>query len=65
MKNNFLQQIKNFIKPKKIGELLDVSSRTTLTKYMHELTELGILSAQQEGKEVFYINNDLIRILKQ
>ena len=53
-----------FIKPKKIGELLNVSSRTTLTKYMHELTELGILSPQQEGKEVFYINNDLIRILK-
>jgi len=54
-----------YIKPKKIGELLGISSRTTLTKYMHALTEIGVLSSHQEGKEVFYINNDLIRILKQ
>jgi Fic family protein len=53
-----------YIKPRKIGELLEVRSRTTLTKYMHELTDIGIVSPQQEGKEVFYINNDLIRILK-
>ena len=53
-----------YIKPKKIGQLLEIRSRTTLTKYMHELTALGILSPHQEGKEVFYINNDLIRILK-
>ena len=53
-----------YIKPKKIGELLEVKSRTTLTKYMHELTDIGIVSPHQEGKEVFYINNDLIRILK-
>ena len=53
-----------YIKPKKIGELLEVRSRTTLTKYMHELTDIGVLSHHQEGKEVFYINNDLVRILK-
>ena len=53
-----------YIKPKKIGELLEVRSRTTLTKYMHELTGIGVLSPHQEGKEVFYINNDLVRILK-
>jgi len=53
-----------YIKPKKIGELLNVRSRTTLTKYMHELTDIGIVSPHQDGKEVFYINNDLIRILK-
>ncbi len=53
-----------YIKPKAIGTLLKVRSRTTLTKYMHELTKLGIVSPHQEGKEVFYINNDLIRILK-
>lgn len=53
-----------YIKPKKIGELLEVRSRTTLTKYMHELTDIGVLSPHQEGKEVFYINNDLVRILK-
>jgi Fic family protein len=53
-----------YIKPKVIGELLNVRSRTTLTKYMQELTQLSILSSHQEGKEVFYLNNDLIRILK-
>ena len=53
-----------YIKPKKIGELLSVRSRTTLTKYMYELTDIGIVSPHHEGKEVFYINNDLIRILK-
>jgi len=53
-----------YIKPKIIGELLNVKSRTTLTKYMHQLTDIGIVSPHQEGKEVFYINNDLIRILK-
>jgi len=31
---------------------------------MHELTDIGIVSPHQEGKEVFYINNDLVRILK-
>jgi len=53
-----------YIKPKKIGELLRIRSRTTLTKYMHALEALGILTPQYEGKEVFYINNDLVRILK-
>jgi Fic family protein len=53
-----------YIKPKVIGELLNVRSRTTLTKYMQELTKLGILSSHQEGKEAFYLNNDLMRILK-
>ena len=31
---------------------------------MFELTQLGILSFHQDGKEVFYLNDDLIRILK-
>lgn len=53
-----------YIKPKVIGALLNVRSRTTLTKYMFELTQLGILSFHQDGKEVFYLNDDLIRILK-
>jgi hypothetical protein len=34
-----------------------------LTKYAQELVKLGIVSAQQDGKKVFYINNDLVRIL--
>lgn len=53
-----------YIKPNVIGQILDRTSRTTLTKYMHLLTELGILSRKQDRKEVFYVNNDLVRILK-
>lgn len=53
-----------YIKQKLIGEIMGVKSRTTLTKYSKELIELGVLSANTEGREVFYINNDLIRILQ-
>lgn len=53
-----------YIKPKVIGDILSLSSRTTLTKYMTELTRLGILSPKEDWKEVFYLNNDLIRILE-
>ena len=53
-----------YIKQKQIGELLNVTSRTTLTKYMKQLSDLGILSPIQDGREVFYLNNDLIRILQ-
>jgi Fic family protein len=53
-----------YIKPKKIGAVLSKTSRTTLTKYMSELTRLRILTQKQEGKEVYYINDDLIRILE-
>lgn len=52
-----------YIKPKVVGEILRRTSRTTLTKYMAELTRLKIVSAKVDGKEVFYINNDLLRIL--
>ena len=53
-----------YIKQKTIGEVLDKSSRTTLTKYLNELTELKILRSQKDGNEVFYLNDDLIRILE-
>ena len=32
--------------------------------YMGELTDLGILSPKKDGKEVYYLNNDLLRILE-
>jgi len=44
--------------------LLGIISRTTLTKYFAELVDAGILQAVKEGKEVFYINGDLIAILE-
>ena len=53
-----------YIKPKTIGAVLDKSSRTTLTKYLNELTELKILRPHKDGNEVFYLNDDLIRILE-
>ena len=53
-----------YIKPGKLNQVLKRTSRTTLTKYMTELTDLGILSPKKDGKEVYYINSDLLRILE-
>ena len=53
-----------YIKPAMIGKVLNRTSRTTLTGYMKDLTKLGILSPMKDGKEVYYLNNDLIRILE-
>ena len=52
-----------YLKPKAIGETLGRTSRTTLTKYMSELTRLKILTPKQDKKEVFYINSYLMIIL--
>lgn len=53
-----------YIKPKLIGDALQISSRTTLIKYFNELAQAGILTPEKDGREVFYINEDLIRILE-
>jgi len=53
-----------YIKQKLIGEITGTKSRTTLTKYMKELVKLGVLSSNEDGREVFYVNNDLVRILQ-
>ena len=53
-----------YIKQKTIGEVLGKTSRTTLTKYMNELTGLKILRTKKDGNEVFFLNDDLIRILE-
>ncbi|WP_432712820.1 Fic family protein [Pedobacter sp.] len=53
-----------YIKPKLIGDLLSVTSRTTLTKYFNELVNAKILSPNKDGRDVYYINDDLIQILK-
>ncbi len=53
-----------YIKPKTIGEVLGRTSRTTLSGYTSQLVKHKILSAKEDGKEVYYINNDLIRILE-
>lgn len=53
-----------YIRQKRIAETTKTRSRTTIIKYIGKLIDLGILSAQYEGREVFYINNDLVRILQ-
>jgi len=53
-----------YIKQKLIGEITGTKSRTTLTKYVKELLNLGVLSSNEDGREVFYVNNDLVRILQ-
>jgi Fic family protein len=53
-----------YIKPSVIGKILGRTSRTTITNYMHTLSEMNILTPVQDGKEVFYLNNDLVRILE-
>lgn len=52
-----------YIKPRIIGKVLGKTSRTTLTKLMEELVSAKILSPKKYGSEVYYLNNDLIRIL--
>lgn len=53
-----------YIKQKLVGEITGAKSRTTLTKYMKALVDLGVLSVNTDGREVFYVNNDLVRILE-
>jgi Fic family protein len=53
-----------YIKQKRVGEVTGANSRTTLTKYMKSLVDLDILSTRQDGRDVYFINNDLIRILE-
>lgn len=53
-----------YIRPAKIGKTIGKTSRTTLTKYMNELISFQILRPMKDGVEVFYVNDDLIRILE-
>jgi hypothetical protein len=52
-----------YIKPKIIGQVLSRSSRTTLSKLMEDLVAAKILTPKKDGSEVYYLNDDLIRIL--
>ncbi|MEJ1237981.1 Fic/DOC family N-terminal domain-containing protein [Chryseolinea sp. T2] len=52
-----------YIRAKTIGDAAGVTSRTTLTKYMDELGQAKILTPRREGAEVYYVNDELIRIL--
>jgi Fic family protein len=54
-----------YIKPKLIGDFLQINSRTTLTKYFKELVEAHVLTAVKDGKEVYYVNNQLVKIIER
>lgn len=53
-----------YIRQKTIGDLLSVTSRTTLAKYFTELTDAGILYPSKDRNDIYYTNNDLIAILE-
>ena len=38
-------------------------SRVTATKYLNEITELGLLERQKVGREYYYINKNLVELL--
>lgn len=54
-----------YSRPKIVGKVLGKTSRTTVSKYMEELVTARILTPKKEGTEVFYINDDLVRILEK
>ncbi len=54
-----------YIKPRVIGQILKKTLRTTLTKYMNELVENRILRPKKIGSEVYYLNDDLLRIIEE
>ena len=54
-----------YTKAAAIGEIIGRNSRTTLTKYLDELVVLQILRRSKLGNEVYYINDDLLRILEK
>lgn len=53
-----------YIKQRTIGDVLKKSSRTTHLKYINSLIGCNILRAQKDGNEVYYLNDDLIRIIE-
>jgi hypothetical protein len=53
-----------YSRAKVVADLVGKKSRTTLGKYMDELVAAGILSPKKEGNQIYYLNDDLIRILQ-
>ncbi len=53
-----------YSRTKTVSDLVGKKSRTTISKYMDELIQAKILSPKKEGNEIYYVNDDLIRILE-
>ena len=43
----------------------DVASRNTASRYLRELAEGGVLEQRKEGREILYINNKFLELLKR
>jgi Fic family protein len=48
---------------KTIEDVVGITSRTTLTKYMNELVRIKLLTPKRDGKSMYFVNDDLVRIL--
>jgi Fic family protein len=48
-----------------ILEKTNIASRNTASKYLRRLEELGILEAEQVGRETLYKNRDLYELLSK
>lgn len=55
----------SYSRQKIMGVVPIKTSRTTVSKYMEDHVTARILIPKKEGTEIFYINDDLIRILEQ
>ena len=53
-----------YSRAKTIGTIVGKRSRTTITKYMDELVRAKIVTPKKDGNEVYYLNDNLIRILE-
>lgn len=52
-----------YIRREVIADIAGTKSRTTSTKYMQELCRIGVLTEKRSGREVYYVNHDLMNIL--
>lgn len=53
-----------YTRSESLAKILGRTSRTTITKYLGELVAAQILRPTKEGKHVFYVNDDLVRLLE-
>ena len=53
-----------YSRAKTVADVMGKTSRTTISKYMDELVQARILTPKKDGNQVYYLNDDLIRILE-
>lgn len=53
-----------YVKQQLVAKITNVRSRTTVTNYMKKLVQFGVLSVKDDGRDVYFVNDDLLRILR-